>query len=67
VPCGVRDDADRGCGGVATGEDAVAMLMAGANALEVGTATFATRERRGGSYGLSSTGCVAMTSPGYKI
>jgi len=30
-----------GVGGVATGEDAVAMLMAGANALEVGTATFA--------------------------
>ena len=27
--------------GAATGEDAVAMLMAGANALEVGTATFA--------------------------
>ncbi len=31
-----------GVGGVATGEDAVAMLMAGANAVEVGTATFAT-------------------------
>ena len=30
-----------GVGGVATGEDAVAMLMAGANAREVGTATFA--------------------------
>jgi dihydroorotate dehydrogenase (NAD+) catalytic subunit len=30
-----------GVGGVAHGEDAVAMLMAGANALEVGTATFA--------------------------
>jgi len=30
-----------GVGGVACGEDAVAMLMAGANALEVGTATFA--------------------------
>lgn len=30
-----------GVGGVATGEDAVAMLMAGANALEVGTASFA--------------------------
>ena len=30
-----------GVGGVASGEDAVAMLMAGANALEVGTATFA--------------------------
>ena len=31
-----------GVGGVTTGEDAVAMLMAGANAVEVGTATFAT-------------------------
>lgn len=30
-----------GVGGVGSGEDAVAMLMAGANALEVGTATFA--------------------------
>ena len=30
-----------GVGGVSSGEDAVAMLMAGANALEVGTATFA--------------------------
>ena len=30
-----------GVGGVASGEDAAAMLMAGANALEVGTATFA--------------------------
>ncbi len=30
-----------GVGGVRCGEDAVAMLMAGANALEVGTATFA--------------------------
>jgi dihydroorotate dehydrogenase (NAD+) catalytic subunit len=30
-----------GVGGIATGDDAVAMLMAGANALEVGTATFA--------------------------
>lgn len=30
-----------GVGGVASGNDAVAMLMAGANAVEVGTATFA--------------------------
>lgn len=30
-----------GVGGVASGEDAVSMLMAGANALEVGTASFA--------------------------
>ncbi len=30
-----------GVGGVATGEDAVAMLMAGADAVQVGTATFA--------------------------
>lgn len=30
-----------GVGGIATGEDAVAMLMAGADAVEVGTATFA--------------------------
>jgi dihydroorotate dehydrogenase (NAD+) catalytic subunit len=30
-----------GVGGVSNGEDAVAMLMAGANAVEVGTATFA--------------------------
>jgi len=30
-----------GVGGVSSGEDAVAMLMAGANAVEVGTATFA--------------------------
>jgi len=30
-----------GVGGIASGEDAVAMLMAGADALEVGTATFA--------------------------
>jgi dihydroorotate dehydrogenase (NAD+) catalytic subunit len=30
-----------GVGGVSTGEDAVAMIMAGANAVEVGTATFA--------------------------
>lgn len=30
-----------GVGGVSSGEDAVAMMMAGANAVEVGTATFA--------------------------
>jgi dihydroorotate dehydrogenase (NAD+) catalytic subunit len=30
-----------GVGGISNGEDAVAMLMAGANAVEVGTATFA--------------------------
>ena len=30
-----------GVGGVSSGEDAVAMVMAGANAVEVGTATFA--------------------------
>ncbi|MGC2169585.1 MAG: dihydroorotate dehydrogenase, partial [Acidimicrobiales bacterium] len=30
-----------GVGGVASGRDAVAMLMAGADAVEVGTATFA--------------------------
>ena len=30
-----------GVGGVSSGEDAVAMIMAGANAVEVGTATFA--------------------------
>ena len=36
-----RDAAIIGVGGVATGEDAVAMLMAGANAVEVGTAIFA--------------------------
>ena len=30
-----------GVGGVSSGEDAAAMLMAGANAIEVGTATFA--------------------------
>jgi dihydroorotate dehydrogenase (NAD+) catalytic subunit len=30
-----------GVGGISSGEDAVAMLMAGANALEVGTASFA--------------------------
>jgi dihydroorotate dehydrogenase (NAD+) catalytic subunit len=30
-----------GVGGISCGEDAVAMLMAGANAIEVGTATFA--------------------------
>ena len=30
-----------GVGGISCGEDAVAMLMAGANAVEVGTATFA--------------------------
>ena len=30
-----------GVGGVASGEDAIAMLMAGANAVEVGTASFA--------------------------
>jgi dihydroorotate dehydrogenase (NAD+) catalytic subunit len=30
-----------GVGGVSRGEDAVAMLMAGANAIEIGTATFA--------------------------
>jgi dihydroorotate dehydrogenase (NAD+) catalytic subunit len=35
------DAAIVGVGGVSCGEDAVAMLMAGANALEVGTATFA--------------------------
>ena len=36
-----RDCAIVGVGGVANGDDAVAMLMAGANAVEVGTATFA--------------------------
>jgi dihydroorotate dehydrogenase (NAD+) catalytic subunit len=35
------DTAIVGVGGVSHGHDAVAMLMAGANALEVGTATFA--------------------------
>jgi dihydroorotate dehydrogenase (NAD+) catalytic subunit len=35
------DSAILGVGGVSHGEDAVAMLMAGANAVEVGTATFA--------------------------
>jgi dihydroorotate dehydrogenase (NAD+) catalytic subunit len=35
------DAAIVGVGGVSGGEDAVAMLMAGANAVEVGTATFA--------------------------
>jgi dihydroorotate dehydrogenase (NAD+) catalytic subunit len=30
-----------GVGGVSSGEDAVALLMAGANAVQVGTATFA--------------------------
>jgi dihydroorotate dehydrogenase (NAD+) catalytic subunit len=30
-----------GVGGISTGEDAIAMVMAGANAVEVGTATFA--------------------------
>lgn len=30
-----------GVGGISSGEDAVAMLMAGANAVEIGTATFA--------------------------
>jgi len=30
-----------GVGGISSGEDAIAMLMAGANAVEVGTATFA--------------------------
>jgi dihydroorotate dehydrogenase (NAD+) catalytic subunit len=30
-----------GCGGIATGEDAVEFLMAGASAVQVGTATFA--------------------------
>ncbi len=35
------DAAIVGVGGVSRGEDAVAMLMAGANAVEVGTATFA--------------------------
>ena len=29
-----------GCGGIATGEDAVEMMMAGASAVQVGTATF---------------------------
>jgi len=36
-----RDAAIVGVGGVSSGEDAVAMLMAGANAVQVGTATFA--------------------------
>jgi dihydroorotate dehydrogenase (NAD+) catalytic subunit len=30
-----------GCGGIETGEDAVEFLMAGATAVQVGTATFA--------------------------
>ena len=30
-----------GVGGVSSGEDAIAMMMAGANAVQVGTATFA--------------------------
>ena len=29
-----------GCGGITTGEDAVEMMMAGADAIQVGTATF---------------------------
>jgi dihydroorotate dehydrogenase (NAD+) catalytic subunit len=36
------DAAIVGVGGISRGEDAVAMLMAGANAVEVGTATFAS-------------------------
>jgi dihydroorotate dehydrogenase (NAD+) catalytic subunit len=36
-----RDVAIIGVGGVSSGEDAAAMLMAGANAVQVGTATFA--------------------------
>jgi dihydroorotate dehydrogenase (NAD+) catalytic subunit len=36
-----RDVPIIGVGGVSSGEDAVAMLMAGANAVQVGTATFA--------------------------
>ena len=36
-----RDAAIVGVGGVSNGEDAVAMLMAGADAVQVGTATFA--------------------------
>jgi dihydroorotate dehydrogenase (NAD+) catalytic subunit len=30
-----------GCGGISTGDDAVEFLMAGASAVQVGTATFA--------------------------
>ena len=30
-----------GCGGISTGEDAIEFLMAGATAVQVGTATFA--------------------------
>jgi len=36
-----REAAIIGVGGISTGEDAIAMIMAGANAIEVGTATFA--------------------------
>ena len=55
-----------GVGGVASGEDAVAMIMAGANAVEVGTATFADprapwRVQRELSRWLEHHGCA---SPG---
>jgi dihydroorotate dehydrogenase (NAD+) catalytic subunit len=55
-----------GCGGIATGEDAVEFLMAGASAVQVGTATFANPralldvieglERWLGEHGISDVG-----------
>ena len=54
-----------GVGGVATGEDAVAMMMAGADAVEVGTATFADprapwRVQRQMNEWLTRHGCASV-------
>ena len=54
-----------GVGGVATGDDAVAMMMAGADAVEVGTATFADprapwRVQRQMSEWLAHHGCASV-------
>lgn len=55
-----------GVGGVATGEDAVAMMMAGADAVEVGTATFADprapwRVQRQMDEWLTRHGCASVS------
>lgn len=58
-----------GVGGITSGEDAVAMIMAGANAVEVGTATFADprapwRVQRELSHWLERHGCTSVTEIG---
>ena len=56
-----------GVGGVATGEHAVELLLAGADAVQVGTATFADPRTRPGFWRSCGAGAVAGGSRGCQI